>query len=196
MVNIMDAKYKEQETYVKIPNYRIGAVIGKNGQDKKDIEVITGTTLDIDSKSGEITIIRNNADAYTFYRTEQVIKSIGRGFSPQHAKLLLESSYTLDIMELKEFGILTDKQMETKRGRIIGTKGSMKRFLEETLDCYVSVQGKTIAIIGQGLNSGLAKEAISKLLMGGNIPAVKQGIQKKLSQRKKNTFSTEEDNDW
>lgn len=186
--------YSQQEVYIKIPNYRIGALIGKNGQDKKDLELITKTKIDVDSNSGEITILRNKADAFTFYRTEQLIKAIGRGFSPQHAKLLLDSSYTLDIIELKDFGVNNDKQMETKRGRVIGTKGSMKKFLEETLDCSVSVQGKTIAIIGQSPKIGYAKETIGKLLLGGNIPAVKTQLEKKLKTQRDNF--NDENSDW
>ncbi len=189
----MNVDYKEQEIYVKIPNYRIGALIGKNGVDKKELEELTNAKIEIGSDSGEITIVRNKADAFTFYRLEHVVKAIGRGFSPAHAKLLLEESYFLDIIDLKEFGLSSDKQMQTKRGRVIGAKGTMRKFIEDALECYISIQGKTVSIIGKIPYVGFAKEAIASLLSGSNISSVKKQIQRKMK-NKESGFET--DDSW
>ena len=42
--------------YLKIPQNRVGALIGSNGKVKKSIENITGTILDIDSDDGTVYI--------------------------------------------------------------------------------------------------------------------------------------------
>ena len=171
---------ENQETYLKIPKNRIGVVIGKNAKDKKELEELTKAKIIVDSNTGDITLIRNKADSFTFYRLEQVIKAIGRGFSPSHAKLLLDSSYSLEIIYLKDYNINSEKAQNIKRGRVIGRQGSMKRFIEENLDCYIAVQGKTISIIG--LNNKMSKIsfAIESLLSGANIPAIKNKIKRNI----------------
>ena len=42
--------------YLKIPMDRIGALIGHKGETKKDLEDKLGVKLDIDSKTGDVTI--------------------------------------------------------------------------------------------------------------------------------------------
>lgn len=183
---------EQQEVYVKIPAYRIGALIGKNGFDKKEIENLTGAELDIDSKTGDVTIIRQKADPFTFYRLEQVVKAIGRGFSPMHAKLLLEPDYYLDIIDLKEAGIKSERGMETKKGRVIGSYGSMRKFIEDSFDCNVSVQGKTISVIAKIGSMQGAINAIDSLISGMNIEHVKKQIQKEVVKSSINNESNEE----
>jgi len=171
---------ENQEIYLKIPKNRIGVVIGKNAKDKKELENLTQAKINVDSTTGDITLIRNKSDPFTFYRLEKVIKAIGRGFSPAHAKLLLDNSYSLEIIDLKDFNITSEKAQNTKRGRIIGRQGSMKKYLEDNLDCVISVQGKTISVIGNINKMNSITFAIDSLLSGANIPSVKNKIKKEL----------------
>jgi len=171
---------KKQELYVTIPHKRVAVLIGKGGADKKNIEELSQAKLDIDSGSGEVTLIRNEADAFTFYRLEKVVKAVGRGFSPEHAKLLLESEYSLDIINITDFGINSSRAKETKRGRVIGAKGAVRKFIEDALDCFVSVEGKTVAIVGKLPEILWAKDAVISLLEGSTIPAVRKQIQNKI----------------
>jgi len=193
---MQNSNYKEQEIYVKVPKIRVGALIGKYGQNKNEIEELTKTKLKIDSESGDVTILRNKSDAFTFYRTEHVIKAIGRGFSPTHAKLLLEQEYYLDVIELRDYGIVSDKAMEIKRARVIGTKGSIREFIEDAFDCNIAVQGKTISIIGTSPKIEYAKDAIETILKGANISAIKKQIQKKVTKIKENRLNDDTGEGW
>jgi len=161
---------------LKVPKQRIGAVIGKQGQTRKELEEMCDCKIHVDSANGDVEINSENGNAVTLYKLETVIKAIGRGFAPDHAKLLLDDNTTLNIINLKDLGIHTDKTLETRRGRVIGSQGMIRKFLEDTLDCYVSVQGKTIGIIGEVANIRIAHEAIMRLLKGANIESVKKFI--------------------
>jgi rRNA processing protein Krr1/Pno1 len=41
---------------VRIPQERVGALIGKKGEEKRLLEERTGVVIDVDSESGEVTI--------------------------------------------------------------------------------------------------------------------------------------------
>jgi ribosomal RNA assembly protein len=130
--------------------------------------------------TGDIEITSQNANAVTFYRLETVIKAIGRGFSPDHAKFLLDDNSTLNIINLHDLGIHTDKTLETRRARVIGSQGIVRKFLEDTLECFIAIQGKTIAIIGEVSKIRIAHEAIMRLLKGANVAGVKKFIESSL----------------
>ncbi|HZC88277.1 MAG TPA: KH domain-containing protein, partial [Nitrososphaera sp.] len=76
---------------IKIPQERIGALIGKRGKVKQQIEKRCGVEIEIDSKTGD-TIISSNKTIGQFeaFRAIEVITAIARGFSPERASLLLE----------------------------------------------------------------------------------------------------------
>ena len=61
---------------VKIPNDRIGAIIGKGGETRKFLEKSLNVTLEIDSQTGLIEII-NEEDTLAEIRSMEVIKAIG-----------------------------------------------------------------------------------------------------------------------
>lgn len=165
---------------LKVPKQRIGAVIGKQGETRKELEEMCDCKIHVDSGTGDIEITSQNANAITFYRLEAVIKAIGRGFSPDHAKYLLDDNSTLNIINLHDLGIHTDKTLETRRARVIGAQGTIRKFLEDTLECFISIQGKTIAIIGEVSKIRICHEAIIRLLKGANIAGVKKFIESSL----------------
>jgi len=161
---------------LKVPKMRIGAVIGKQGQTRKELEELTDCKIHVDSATGDIDITTESANPVTFFKLETVIKAIGRGFSPEHAKYLLDDNVTLNIINLHDLGIHTEKTLETRRARIIGSEGTIRKFLEDSLDCYISIQGRTIGIIGEVVRIRIAHEAIMRLLKGANIASVKKFI--------------------
>lgn len=172
---------KMKTVFVKIPEFRVGALIGKEGNTKKELERITDCQIIVDSQSGEVELTaKENAkvNPVVFYKLELVIKAIGRGFAPEKAQLLLDDNTTLIIINLEDIYIKTKKLMTTKKGRVIGTDGQVRKFLEDMLDCFVSVQGKTISIIGKTNDARICHAAIMRLLNGANIQSVKNYIQK------------------
>lgn len=65
---------------LKVPKMRIGAVIGKQGQTRKELEELSDCKIHIDSATGDIEITTKKANPVTFYKLETVIKAISRGF--------------------------------------------------------------------------------------------------------------------
>ena len=79
---------------LKIPQERVAVLIGKNGEVKKNIEEDTKTQIKIDSLEGDIFIY--GEDALGLYTAREVTRSIGRGFNPEIAKLLLKQDYVFE----------------------------------------------------------------------------------------------------
>lgn len=169
-----------KSVFVKIPEFRVGALIGKEGKTKSELERMAECKIIIDSQTGEVELSQKTAktNPVVFYKLELVIKAIGRGFAPEKAQLLLDDDTTLSIINLEDIYIKTKKLMVTKKGRVIGTDGTVRKFLEDMLDCFVSVQGKTIAVIGKTSDARVCHAAIMRLLNGANIQSVKNYIQK------------------
>jgi len=85
--------------FVKIPMERVAVLIGKDGEVRKKIEE-HGVKLTIDSKTGDVKI---EGDALAEMDAENVVKAIGRGFSPQHAFYLFNDSYYLTIIDMRDY---------------------------------------------------------------------------------------------
>ncbi|WP_297458543.1 KH domain-containing protein [Thermococcus sp.] len=159
----------EQEEFLRIPRERVGVVIGKNGQTKKEIEERTKTRIEIDSETGEvfITSTEKTDDPLAVWKARDVVMAIGRGFSPERAFRLFNEGETLEVVNLTDIIIGNDKNaLPRVRGRIIGRKGRTREIIEEMSGADVSVYGKTVAIIGNPLQVEVAKTAIEKLAKG------------------------------
>lgn len=167
------------EEVLKIPKNRLGAVIGPHGETKKNIEKKTKTKLQIDSQEGEIVVRSRATNATGFYIGLDIIKAIGRGFSPEHAFLLLDPQNALEIVFISDWVKGSEKEFKTKRGRIIGRNGKAREEIEHQTDCSISVQGKTIAIIGRIEHVSKAKRAIEMLLSGARHAKVFEFLSKK-----------------
>ena len=168
-----------EEIEIKIPEARIGALIGKNGRMKNMLEKKLKIKLDIDSENGLVKIKKNKADALTFYKAQFIIKAIGRGFSPENALNLLKPNYTLVIIDLSEYAS-TRNALKTKRGILIGERGSIRHFIENATNTNISVYGKTVSIIGSFTSVEIARKAIEIILETGSIKHMKRFIQKEL----------------
>ena len=154
---------------IKIPKDRVAVLIGKNGATKKMLERATNMKMDIDSDEGDVFI--KGSDALNLYQTREIVIAIGRGFNPETALLLLKEEYIFEPLNLKEF-MRNKNDLDRLRGRVIGRKGKSRKLIEELTETYVSVYGKTISIIGEAENVGIARRAIVSLLQGsphGNV---------------------------
>ncbi len=104
-------------------------------------------------------------DPFQVLRAKLLFKAFGRGFSFKDALNLLDEEYFLHIIEVKEFAKSRNRQIELK-GRVIGTKGKIKKMIEKYCDVKIAVYGKTISIIGKWENVQKAARAIEMLLSG------------------------------
>lgn len=170
------------EDYVRVPKERIGVLIGKKGETKKGIEERTKTHIDIDSESGEVFIssTRETEDPLAVWKARDVVRAIGRGFSPEKAFRLLEEGETLEVIDLTDIVIGNDKHaLPRVRGRIIGRRGRTREIIEEMSGAYVSVYGKTVAIIGNPIQVEIAKNAVEKLAKGSRHGSVYKYLERK-----------------
>ena len=74
---------------IKIPEERIGVLVGPSGSTKHFIEKKTQTSLEIDSETGTISVT-SAEDPLQVLRVVDLIKAIGRGFSPERALVILD----------------------------------------------------------------------------------------------------------
>lgn len=172
------------EQVVRIPVERVGVVIGKEGASKRFLETEMGVRLEVDSKEGLITIRSESAEKTDPFAATKVIEAIGRGFSPQRAKRLLEEGVTFSVIDLRDFAGKSTNALERIRGRIIGEKGKSRRVIEELTHCNVSVYGRTVAIIGDAPEVQLATEAVESLAKGSQHKTVYNTLQKARTRRK------------
>jgi ribosomal RNA assembly protein len=157
-------KSDEYAYSMKIPKDRIAVLIGVKGKGKRDLEEYCSAKISVDSKEGDVTIA--GADALKLYELREVIKAIGRGFSPETAILLLKPDYMLEVINLKDYGAESKNKVMRIRSRVIGTGGKARRTIETLTNSSISIYGKTISVLGECLEVGIAKRAIEMLITG------------------------------
>jgi ribosomal RNA assembly protein len=141
---------------VRIPEERLPVLIGKNGITKRRIEKLTKTKITVEE---EVEIDGESLDVIT---AENIVKAIGRGFSPENAEELAEEDATLMIIELPK----DEHNAKRLRSRLIGTNGKCRRNIERLTGVKMSVYGKTVAVIGSYNDVSLAENAINKIIKG------------------------------
>ncbi len=143
-------------TRIRIPVKRVAVLIGRKGSIKRTLETSTNTKLEI---KDEIII---SGEAIDVLNAENVIRAIGRGFSPDNAIKLLDENNTLCIIPLPD----NRKELIRVRARLIGTGGKARKNIERLTGTNISVYGKTTSIIGTYEDVEKAKEAVERLLSG------------------------------
>ncbi len=128
---------------IKIPNDRIGALVGKGGETKRNLEKFLNITLEVDSQTGLVTLT-NEENSLAEIESMEVIRAIGRGFSPERAKKLMEDEeMILDIIDVTDVAD-TPGKLARIRGRIIGKEGRAREQIENMTGTRISVYGKTV----------------------------------------------------
>ena len=157
-----------QRTYLKIPRDRVGALIGPKGSAKKRIENFFGVDLTIDSDSGsvEIALKPETKDVSVIFTVQNIVRAIGRGFSPQRVEILAKEDFDLHIIDLCDYVGESRNALARVRGRIIGKNGRSRALIEELTETRISVYGDTVSIIGSVESLGVAREAVMKLIKG------------------------------
>jgi ribosomal RNA assembly protein len=158
----------EQKTYARIPEDRVGVLIGPMGRVKRRIEATFKVNLTIESDSGnvEITPNQNQHDISKIFMARNVVQAIGRGFSPLRALRLMDEDDDMIVLDLADYVGDSRNAQSRVKGRIIGKGGKSRELLEELTECLVSVYGGTVAIIGTYEMLPVAKEAIEMLIRG------------------------------
>lgn len=141
---------------IKIPKERMSVVIGKSGETKYKIEKLTKTKLNLDE------VVTINGEALNVLDATNIVRAIGRGFTPKESYELMDENNTLQIIPLeKKKNILI-----RVKSRLIGTYGKARKNIEVLTDTKICVYGKTVSIIGKYENVEMATKAILKLIGG------------------------------
>lgn len=153
---------------LKIPRERIGALIGKGGRIKQQIEKRCGVEIEIDSETGDAIISGSKpVEQMEAFRAVEVITAISRGFSPERAYHLFDDEEVVfQQMDLHGYAGKSPNALERIKGRIIGEGGKARRMIEELSGAYISVYGHTVAFIGNYREVKLATDAIAMLAKG------------------------------
>jgi ribosomal RNA assembly protein len=164
---------------MKIPKERIGAIIGKGGKVKMQIEKRCGVEIEIDSESGDATISGNKpVEQMEAFRAVEVITAISRGFSPERAYRLFENEEILfQQMDLHDYAGKSPNGLERIKGRIIGEGGKARRMIEELSGAQVSIYGHMVGFIGNFKEVKLATDAIVLLAKGSMHKSVYKMLQ-------------------
>ncbi|MBN2042846.1 MAG: RNA-processing protein [Candidatus Aenigmarchaeota archaeon] len=142
---------------VKIPERRKGVLIGADGSVKGRIEKSTNTVLTINDG------VEIEGESLEVMKAKDIVKAVGRGFSPEKAMLLLSDDFRLVVISMEG-----ERENTIKRlfARVIGTHGKTKRIIEKATETCISVYGKTVSIIGKWESAERAGKAIELLLEG------------------------------
>ncbi len=158
---------------IRIPQDRVGTIIGTKGETKKMLQRISGIKIDVDTE-GEVTIYDDaeTADPLMALKIIDVVKAIGRGFAPDRATRLFDDDEYLEVVDLKEFVGGRNNQLSRIRGRIIGKEGKTRQIIEDLTGVYVTIYGNTVALIGNSVSLPVAKHAVELLLNGSEHATV------------------------
>ncbi len=164
--------------HIKIPDERIGVLVGPNGSVKKTLEDRTGAELDIDSETGSVAVI-SGEDPLLSMRLVDVVQAVGRGFSPERAISILDDDMLmLDVMDLSNIAN-TKSGMARIKGRIIGKDGRTRETMERLTNSKISIYGKTVSLIGNPEQIKVTRTAIEMLIDGAPHGSVYSYLEKK-----------------
>ena len=159
--------------YLKIPLDRVGVLIGHKGEVKKDIEGKSGLKINVDSRTGEVVLDDHDLeDPLITIKIENIVKAIGRGFSPENAYRLFDDTADFFSFDLRDYVGKKENHIRRLRSRIIGKEGKTKHVLEELTDAKISVYGHTISVISDVVRMNILKKSIDMLLTGSKHATV------------------------
>lgn len=147
---------------VRIPEDRVGVLIGEGGETKREFEDLTDCDLVIEDNLATV-----EGEVLDEMKAQEIVKAVGRGFSPERAFQLLEERKMLHLIDIGRYAD-TKNSEERLKGRVIGRDGEARRHIEKETETEISIYGTTIGIIGRGVNIEVAQEAITMLLKGSS----------------------------
>lgn len=163
---------------LRIPKERIGALIGKGGRVKQEIEKRCGVAIEIDSETGDIMVVGSKpVEQMEGFKAVEIITAISRGFSPQRAMRLMGEDEVFQQIDLRSYTGKSQNAIERIRSRIIGEGGKSRRTIEELSGALISVYGHTVGLIGNYHQVRMAMDAIDMLSKGSMHKKVYEMLQ-------------------
>jgi len=169
--------------HVKIPQDRIGVLIGEGGETMREIEDRAAVRLDIDSETGQVKV-ESTGDPVTALKGPDIVKAIGRGFAPEEAMGLLDDDMMLfDIIDVGAVA-RNKNDLQRHKGRLIGEDGRTRELMAELTGASVVIYGSTLGIIGDPEQVDAVREAAEMILDGAPHGTVYSFLEEKHNEMK------------
>jgi ribosomal RNA assembly protein len=169
--------------HVKIPQDRIGALIGEGGETLREIEDRAEVRLDVDSETGQVTV-EQTGDPITALKGPDIVKAIGRGFAPDEAMRLLDDDMMMfDVIDVGA-AARNRNDLQRHKGRLIGEDGRTRELMEELTGASVVIYGSTFGIIGGPEQADAVREAAEMLIEGAPHGTVYSFLEEKHNEMK------------
>ncbi len=151
--------------HVKIPQDRIGVLIGEGGETLRRIEELAEVRLNVDSENGSVSV-ETVGDPVLGLKGPDIVRAIGRGFTPEEALRLLDTDMMMfDIIDI-ELHSRNKNDLQRHKGRLIGEGGRTRELLEELTGASVVIYGTTLSTIGDPEQVETVRKAVEMLLEG------------------------------
>ncbi len=183
---------------IKVSKDRIGALVGKKGLVKSEIESKCNVHLDIDGESGDVSIgFKNDNSSIDIgvFKASEIIMAVSKGFSPQRAYSLLNEDNVLQFVDLREYSGKSINSLERIKSRIIGQSGKTRRNIEDFTGVYLSVYGHFVGFIGNYEETNLAVNAVTMLCKGSSHKSVYHMLEEYRRKKKLEKMDLWEKND-
>lgn len=174
-------KSEEYTEKVKIPKERVNVLIGTRGTTKRAIQAKTNTKIEIEEENIITIYGKNSIDLWS---ARDIVRAIGRGFSPEKALLIDGEKYAFETFDIKEYA-RNENDIQRLKGRVIGSNGKARIVIEKTTGAYISVYGKTVGIISPIEMIETVRRAVQMLLEGAMHKTVYKMIEKKRTEENK-----------
>ncbi len=160
--------------FLRIPQDRIGVLIGPGGETKRALMERSGIRIDVDSNDNEVGIHNETEgiDPVMLLKLQDVVRAIGRGFSPDHASKLFSDDYYLELLDFHDYVGKDKSHVRRVTARLIGSEGKTRRIIEEQTGCLLAIYGHTVGIVGDLENISAAKQAVDMILSGAEHASV------------------------
>jgi len=169
--------------HVKIPQDRIGALIGEGGETLREIEDRAEVRLDVDSETGQVKV-EQTGDPITALKGPDIVKAIGRGFAPEEAMRLLDDDMMMfDIIDVAA-AARNQNDLQRHKGRLIGEGGRTRELMEELSGASVVIYGSTLGIIGGPEQVDVVREAAEMIIEGAPHGTVYSFLEEKHNEMK------------
>lgn len=159
---------------LRIPADRLGVLIGPGGDTRRLLTQRSGIRIEVDSGQNEVTLYTTEpgVDPVMALKLRDIVKAIGRGFSPEHAMRLFSDDCYFELLDFHDYVGKHKGHIRRVTSRLIGSEGKTRRIIEEQTGCDLAIYGHTVGIIGDLEDLGNAKQAVDMILRGAEHASV------------------------